>query len=186
MSTLLLGILFVAAVATAGDYAWYETPLDPHRWTDKPAGIAIAGVIHGALLLTAVGAVLGKTAGRLAAGLPIGAVSGVFGALVYYAITTVAGRRYALVAMVLAWAALWLMMAFLNGHKLAEPRHSTGEVLGRGLAAAILGGCAFYLMVSTLWGRPPATGRNYALQFAAWAIAWAPGILAVGWPRKRT
>jgi hypothetical protein len=34
-------------------------------------------------------------------------------------------------------------------------------------------------MLNTLWGRPPATGRNYFVQFAAWVVAWAPGLLAL-------
>ena len=44
-------------------------------------------------------------------------------------------------------------------------------------AAAVIAGLAFYLVMNTLWGRPPAGGRNYALQFVAWAFAWAPGLL---------
>ena len=34
-------------------------------------------------------------------------------------------------------------------------------------------------VMNTLWGRPPATGKNYFVQFAAWVIAWAPGLLAL-------
>ena len=49
MANLLIGILFVAAVATAGDYVWFEIGVR-HR--------AIAGAIHGAVLLGAVGLVL--------------------------------------------------------------------------------------------------------------------------------
>jgi hypothetical protein len=53
-------------------------------------------------------------------------------------------------------------------------------VLARGTMAAVSSGLAFYLVLPTLWGRPPASGRSYVWQFAAWAIAWAPGILAIG------
>ena len=49
----------------------------------------------------------------------------------------------------------------------------------RGLLAAVLSGIAFFLMLNTLWGRPPATGKNYFLQFAVWLVAWAPGLLAL-------
>jgi hypothetical protein len=47
------------------------------------------------------------------------------------------------------------------------------------VVASILAGLAFYSVVNVLWGRPPAGGRNYLLQFAAWTVAWAPGILAL-------
>ena len=42
-------------------------------------------------------------------------------------------------------------------------------------------GLAFALVRTILWGRPPAEGRNYLVQFAAWAFAWAPGLLALTW-----
>jgi hypothetical protein len=31
-------------------------------------------------------------------------------------------------------------------------------------------------------GAPAETGRNYLLQLAAWAFAWAPGMLALALP----
>ena len=55
----------------------------------------------------------------------------------------------------------------------------------RGISAAALGGIAFFLMMDALWGRPPAEGRNYLLQFGAWLIAWTPGILAIAAGPKR-
>ncbi len=51
-----VGILGVALVATLGDYTWYTL--------NVRHGI-MTGVIHGAVLLTAVGAVLGLDAGRV-------------------------------------------------------------------------------------------------------------------------
>jgi hypothetical protein len=45
--------------------------------------------------------------------------------------------------------------------------------------AAVLSGIAFFLVLNTLWGRPPAAGKNYVQQFAAWVVAWAPGLLAL-------
>jgi hypothetical protein len=66
-----LGILGVALVATLGDYTWYTLHLRHSVMT---------GVIHGALLLTAVGGVLGLDADRVLKGLPIGALAGVGGA----------------------------------------------------------------------------------------------------------
>jgi hypothetical protein len=167
----IIGILVVAAVATAGDYLWYERGVE-HR--------AVFGVLHGAALLTAVGGVLGASAGRLLAGLPLGAAAGVAGALAYYGLAPLAGGR---VAMVAAWAALWVMLAALDGRVLRNPPRRGSEILGRGAIAAVAGGLAFYAVVGTLWGRPPAGGRNYAMQYAAWLLAWAPGILALVWGR---
>ena len=68
---LVVGILGVALVATLGDYTWYTMGVRHSIAT---------GIVHGAVLLTAVGAVLGFDAGRLLKGLPIGALSGVGGA----------------------------------------------------------------------------------------------------------
>jgi hypothetical protein len=79
-----LGILGVALVATLGDYTWYTLHIR-HSIT--------TGIIHGAVVLTAVGAVLGLDAGRVVRGLPIGALSGVGGALIYYLLVALVDRR---------------------------------------------------------------------------------------------
>jgi hypothetical protein len=80
----------------------------------------------------------------------------------------------------MAWVLLWLMLAALEGRWLRRPaRRSWSEIAVRGSLAAILGGAAFAAVMTTLWGRPPEGGRNYAVQFAAWTFAWAPGLLAL-------
>lgn len=168
---LLPGILVVAAVATAGDYLWYTLGVR-HNITN--------GVIHGALLLTAVGGVLGAASGHLMKGLPIGAIAGVGGALAYYAIVATFGGRTYGAAIPAAWVILWLLLAALDGRWLGAPAvRSWREVAVRGVLAAVLGGIAFALVMQTLWGSAPVGGRNYLLQFAAWAAAWAPGIIAL-------
>jgi hypothetical protein len=60
----------------------------------------------------------------------------------------------------------------------AAPRPWKSSLI-RGFVAAAVGGLAFYFMMDTLWGRPPAGGRNYITQFGAWVVAWAPGLLAL-------
>jgi hypothetical protein len=165
------GILGVALVATLGDYTWYTLNVR-HSIT--------TGIIHGAVLLTAVGAVLGLDAGRLPRGLPIGTLSGVGGALIYYLLVAVMDRRTYGTAIPAAWVAMWLLIALLDGRWLRAPqRRPWTEIAMRGVLAAVLSGIAFYLVMNTLWGRPPASGRNYFLQFAAWTVAWAPGLLAL-------
>jgi hypothetical protein len=172
-----LGILGVALVATLGDYTWYTLHVRHSM---------VTGLIHGAVLLTAVGAVLGLDAGRVLKGLPIGTLSGIGGALIYYLLVALVDRRTYGTAIPASWVAMWLLVATLDGRWLRAPeRRPWGEVAARGLLAAVAGGIAFYLVMTTLWGRPPAAGRNYLLQFAAWVVAWAPGLLALTLRRPR-
>lgn len=166
-----LGILGVAFVATILDYTRY-IPGVSH-------GIAM-GIAHGAVLLTAVGAVLGFDAGRFVKGLPIGAMSGVGGALIYYVLVATVDRRTYGSAIPLAWVGMWLLVAVFDGRWLRAPQKRTwSEVVIRGVLAAVFSGMAFYLMLNTLWGPPPETGRNYVVQFGAWIVAWTPGLLAL-------
>ena len=60
--TIVAGIV-VAAAATLGDFIWYTVGV---RHT------MVAGLVDGALLLTAVGGAIGTASGRLAKGLPLG------------------------------------------------------------------------------------------------------------------
>ena len=165
------GVLVVAAVATVGDFIWYTYGV---RHT------IVAGLVHGALLLTAVGAVLGAASGSVLKGLPIGALAGIGGAASYYVLVAVVDRRTYGSAIPLAWVIMWLILAALEGRWLRAPRRRTGAAIaGRGLTAAVVGGLAFYLVMNILWGRPPAGGRNYVVQFFAWAFAWAPGLFTL-------
>lgn len=171
MTRLLIGILFVAAVATFGDYVWFEIGIR-HQ--------ATAGALHGAVLLGSVGLVLGWLAGRIVAGLVSGVGAGVGGAAAYYAMASADERGETFPAMIVAWAAVWLVLAACDGRILRRPPRSWNQIVLRGALAAIVGGLAFYAVLDVIWGRPPADGRNYAMQFGAWLIAWAPGVLAIG------
>jgi len=170
---LLVGIGVVALVSTLGDYVWFEIGIG-HR----PS----TGIVHGAVLLMAVGGVLGATAGRVARGVPLGAVAGVMGALAYYALAPITGSTAAMVA---AWCALWVVLALLDGRLLDRTRRPVAVDLGRGVLAAVVGGLAFFLLVDTLWGRPVGS-RNYLVQFMAWTAAWAPGLAAIVLTRQGT
>jgi phage shock protein E len=167
----IVGVLVVAAVATVGDSIWYTYGV---RHT------IVAGLVHGALLLTVVGAVLGAASGRVLKGLPIGALAGIGGAASYFVLVAVMDRRTYGSAIPTAWVIMWLILAALDGRWLRAPEPRTWAVIaGRGLAAAIIGGVAFQLVMTILWGRPPVDGRNYVVQFFAWAFAWAPGLIAL-------
>jgi len=76
---------------------------------------------------------------------------------------------------------MWLVLAAMDGRWLLSPARPWREIASRGVAAAVVGGLAFVVVLSTLWGRPGPSGRNYLVQFLAWAFAWAPGILALTW-----
>ena len=163
---LLLGIVVVAAVSAVGDYIWFEFGV-AHR--------ATVGILHGAVMLTAVGGALGAGAGRLKGGLPMGAACGVAGALVYYALTPVVGGT----AMILAWVSVWLVLATGEGRWLRQPARRWRDVATRALVAAVVSGLTFYAVVGSVWGPEPAGGRNYLWHFVAWALAWGPGLVAI-------
>ena len=167
----LTSLAVVAAAATLGDFIWYTWGVR-HTTT--------AGIVHGALLLTTVGGALGAANGRLVAGLPIGTLAGVGGALAYSLFILVLDSRTYGTAIPAAWVVMWLLLAVFEGRWLhGPPRRSGRNIVLRGAAAAVLGGVAFALVRHLLWGRPPGDGRNYLVQFAVWAIAWAPGLLVL-------
>ena len=174
---IITGILVVAAIATLGDWVW-------HAFPDVCNGIT-AGVIHGAVLLTAVGGALGAASGRLLRGWPIGTLAGIGGALAYYALVAAFGERAYGAAIPAAWVVTWLLIAVLEGRWLSSGPRSWLVIAGRGTTAAVLSGVAFYLVLDQLWGAPPPEGHNYAVQFAAWAAAWAPGMLALSLEPRR-
>jgi len=177
MMKTIAGIAVIAGAATLGDFIWYTVGV---RHT------MVAGLLHGALLLAVLGAVLGANSGRLVKGLPIGALAGIGGALSYYALVVVMDRRTYGTAIPTAWVIMWLLLAALDGRWLRAPdRRPWMDVAIRGVIAAVVGGVAFALVRNVLWGRPPVEGRNYLLQFAAWAFAWAPGLLALTWQQRR-
>lgn len=162
----LIGALLMAAVTTAGDYAWFELGI---RHTP------MAGVLHGIVLMGTLGAILGYLARRAGMGVIGGIVAGALGALMFYALWRVLGWG----AMFLAWSAVWLGLAAFDHFILWKRRGS--RWITRGLAAAILGGVAFY-MISGIW-TSHAESPNYAWHFVSWFIAWWPGLAALTFGR---
>src|SRR5689334_12753699 len=102
MTRLFVGIFVVALAATVGDYVWYEFGVRHRVWV---------GILHGAVLLTAVGGAIGAASHRSVAGLPIGCMSGIAGALIYYTALRALGGQ---AAMLLAWTSLWIVLALLD------------------------------------------------------------------------
>ena len=144
------------------------------------SGRMIAGIIHGAVLLMSVGGVRGWPARRVGVGLQVGLGAGVVGALSYYARAPALGYP----AMFAGWGVGWLLRGYGEGRVLSRPQRPWLTLLTRGVIAAALSGVAFYAISGTVWGRPPAGGRNYLQHFVAWIVAWAPGIIAIGLPHR--
>jgi hypothetical protein len=176
MINLLVGILFVAAVATFGDYVWFEVGIR-HRPT--------AGALHGAVLLGSVGIVLGWLNKRVLAGLIGGILAGVGGAVAYYALASFGGGGRDNASIIAAWVAVWVVLAAIEGRVLrrASPR-SWRESLVRGALAATLSGVAFAAVIGIVWGPTAGGSRNYLMQFLAWTLAWGPGMGAITLSQK--
>jgi hypothetical protein len=159
----LAGALLLAALSTFGDFVWARFTL-PHR--------AVFGLVHGTLLLMAVGLYLGALRGRAAVGALAGALVGLLAAGSFYALAPLLGYS----AMFASWMALWIGFAFLDARLRggALPR----ETILRGLVAAAGSGLAFWA-ISGIWLRPAPGGPRYAYNFACWTLAFLPGFLAL-------
>ena len=158
----------MAAVTTAGDYAWFQFGIR-HTWQ--------AGVLHGVILLGTLGAFLGVQSRKAAMGAVGGLVAGALGALAFYALA----RWLGLAAMFAAWSLVWIGLAAFDARVLRGESGSRWVI--RGLVAAVAGGLAFYA-VSGVWTQH-AENPNYGWHFVAWLIAWWPGLAALTFGRVR-
>jgi hypothetical protein len=154
----------LAAVSTFGDFVWA-------RWI--PEHKAVFGLVHGALLGSAIGFALGLVRGRALTGLTGGAAIVLSAALGFYTLRPLLGYG----AMFVLWMALWLAFGLLGGRWLG-PVHSLGEALVRGTLAALGSGLAFYL-VSGIWSRFDPQTIDYLYHFACWTLAFLPAFLAL-------
>ena len=163
----LVGALLLAALSTFGDFVWARF-VHAHR--------AVFGLVHGTLLLLALGLYLGLLRKRPRAGALGGALVGFLAAASFYALAPLLG--YA--AMFLSWMALWVGFGFLDARLRGGARHR--EALARGLLAALGSGLAFYA-ISGIWTTPG--GPRYAYNFFCWTIAFLPGFAALLLRRPR-
>lgn len=167
MKNAAISTAIVAVVATVGDWVWASF-LSRH--------LMVAGLVHGALLCLAMGAVLALPARRAASGAVWGVAVGIAAAAAFYALAPV--LRYG--AMLPAWFALWVMLA------LVQQRGGAGavswrEAAVRGAIAGLASGAAFYL-VSGMWTEWNPRAINYLDHLARWAFAFAPGFIALQAP----
>lgn len=163
MKNAIVSTLVLAVVATLGDWIW-ASQLTNH--------VMAAGLIHGALLCLAMGAVVGLPTGRAAAGAIGGIAVGLASAGLFYALAPM--LRYS--AMFPAWFALWILLALLY-HKL-KPGTPARFAVTRGIIAGLASGLAFYL-VSGMWTQWNPQTINYVDHFARWLFAFAPGFMAL-------
>ena len=164
--------LLLGAVMTAGDFIWAHFEVRHRIWT---------GVAHGALMCLCIGGVVGMRVGRPAPGLMAGPLIGVLAAAAFYALRATFGWG----AMLPAWMLFWICFALLQRFLCVE---SLNRALGRGVAAAVLSGLAFYA-ISGIWTRPGPGGPNYLVHFIYWSFAFLPGFLVLfagTSPRERT
>ncbi|MCM3879275.1 MAG: hypothetical protein ND807_04115 [Vicinamibacterales bacterium] len=171
MRKVLAGALLIAAVSTLGDLIWAGLHLR-HR--------PLYGLSHGTLLFLCIGLYLGALARQPLAGAVAGAVIGLLAAGSFYVLAPIAGYS----VMFAVWAFVWLALAVLAGRMLRRPPPLTwGEVLARGIGAAIGSGAGFYL-ISGIWRPFNPQGWDYAVHYVSWTIAYLPGFVSLIYNRQ--
>ena len=169
MKFALLSTAVVAAVATFGDWIWAAF-LSQH--------LVVAGLIHGALLCLAMGAMLALPNRRVVVGAAAGIGVGIAAAALFYLLAPILRMG----AMLPAWFALWVMLSAVT-RALGVATRTWIETLARGVLAGLLSGAAFYL-VADMWTGWDPSRINYAEHLARWAFAFAPGFLALQASRR--
>ena len=159
----IVAALLLGAVMTGGDFIWSFFSVRHKVWS---------GVAHGAAMCLVLGMVIGWRTRRFTAGAAAGPVIGVVAALAFYALA--GWLRYW--AMLPAWMLFWLLFALLQ-QRLARTE-SMSAALGRGVAAALLSGAAFYA-ISGIWTNPPPGPPRYGVHFPSWVFAFFPGFVAL-------
>lgn len=159
----IVAAVLLAAVMTAGDVIWSIFDVRNRMMN---------GIVHGAAVCLAIGTVIGWRARKMGAGVAAGPVIGVIAALAFYALAP--SLRY--FAMLPAWMLFWLLFAFLQQRLMRT--ESIAAAFGRGIAAALLSGAAFYA-ISGIWTNPPPGPPRYGVHFASWVFAFFPGFVAL-------
>jgi hypothetical protein len=161
LSPAVVGSLLLAALSTIADYIWF---------LNIPAHQVPSGLVHGATLFAALGLYLGWRKGQSAAGLVGGLLSGMIAALSFYVLAPFGGYPMMLVSWLLLWISLAALQSYLDG------RLQVGKSLARGVVMATVAAIGFGLVLFRLYrGWPPETFPVFT-HFAAWTIAYWPGL----------
>jgi len=163
LAAALLGAFLLGLLSTLGDFVWARF-VSTHR-----TGY---GLVHGTLLLGAVGLYLGALRRRPFAGVLAGGLVGLLAAASFYALAPLLGYW----AVFASWAALWVGFALVDA-RLRGGAPAREWVL-RGLAAAVAAGLAFWA-ISGIWLRPAPGGPNYPYNLLCWTFAFLPGFAAL-------
>lgn len=157
----LIGSLLLATLSTIADYVWF---------LDIPRHQVLSGSIHGAALFAALGAYLGWRKGKAAVGLAGGLLSGLAAALSFYALAPLGGYNMMLVS----WLLLWVLLAALQTR--LDGRLDIAKALGRGVITAAVAAIGFGIVLFQLYRAWPPQHFSAITHFAAWAIAYFPGL----------
>jgi hypothetical protein len=163
MGHALIASLILGLVMTLGDFAWAALHIR-HK--------VAYGLIHGAAMCLCLGLAVGVRARKPVAAAFAGPAIGIVAAILFYALAP--AIRWA--ALFPAWMLLWMLFALLQER--LDKRESMAAALGRGVAAALLSGAAFYL-VSGIWTRDSHGDRDLLVRFASWTFAFLPGFVAL-------
>jgi hypothetical protein len=159
--------VFVAVVATLGDFVW-------EHWSIRHN--PVYGAIHGAVFCLAIGAAIGAHTRRLFPAVLAGPLIGLLAAGVFYMLAPTMRMS----AMFPAWMLFWMCFALLQRQLCDEP---AGHAIARGIAAAVLSGIAFYF-VSGIWTSRAPAGPSYVRNFLSWTFAFFPGFASLFFPIK--
>src|SRR5262245_3013345 len=156
-----LGSLLLAVLSTAADYVWF---------LDIPQHQVSSGAIHGATLFAALGAYLGFRKGKTGAGALGGLLSGLAAALSFYVLAPIGGYN----VMLVSWLLLWILLAALQTY--LDGRLNFSKALARGIITAIVSAVGFGVVLFQLYRQWPPQNFSFLTHFAAWAVAYIPGL----------
>ena len=153
--------MLLAILSTAADYVWV-LGIPQHQVT--------SGAVHGGVLFAALGGYLGFRKGNTLAGALGGLLSGLAAALSFYLLAPLGGYNVMLVSWVLLWICLAALQTYLDG-RLDVPR-----ALARGIITAIVAAAGFGVVLFQLYRHWPPQTFSFPTHFAAWAVAYVPGL----------
>ena len=188
ISKALIASLVMAALSTFGDLIWALF---------IPSHEMVYGLVHGALLFMFMGVTLAVLAGsgtaeedgkesgsrgsnRVVKGAAGALVVGLLGAATFYALFPFVGWA----AMFIAWMVVWILTAALLNLSIRATSESLMLTLGRGVAAALLSGLAFYA-ISGIWLGGSTRNPDYLVNFGSWFVAFLPAFACLLIERER-
>ena len=156
-----VGSVLLAILSTAADYIWFLN-IPQHQVT--------SGAIHGSTLFAALGAYLGFRKGKIGAGALGGLLSGLAAALSFYVLVPFGGYNVMLVSWLLLWICLAALQTYLDG------RLDIPKALARGLITSVVAAIGFGVVLFQLYGNWPPARFSFPVHFAAWTVAYVPGL----------